>query len=95
MGQGVELALDGVDIQLEPVRHAQLVDRCEVIAEGVLGNEQPCRRPSCSERQLAAKVPTKMRIPLVLCIFPCISLIILTPAAIRVVRIITPMLAGQ
>ncbi|MDP9932215.1 type II secretion system F family protein [Variovorax paradoxus] len=45
--------------------------------------------------ELAAKVPTKMLLPLVLCIFPCISLVILTPAAIRVVRIIMPMLAGQ
>ena len=95
MGQGVELALDGVDIQLEPVRHAQLVDRCEVIAEGVLGNEQPCRWPSCSERQLAAKAPTKMRIPLALCIFPCISLIILPQAALLALLKITPMLAGQ
>jgi len=45
--------------------------------------------------ELAAKVPTKMLLPLVLCIFPCVSLVILTPAAIRVVRIIMPMLAGQ
>ncbi|MDP9600994.1 type II secretion system F family protein [Variovorax sp. NFACC27] len=44
--------------------------------------------------ELAAKVPTKMLVPLVLCIFPCISLVILTPAAIRVVRMIMPMLSG-
>ncbi|MNQ30307.1 Bacterial type II secretion system protein F domain protein [compost metagenome] len=44
--------------------------------------------------ELAAKVPTKMLLPLVLCIFPCISLVILTPAAIRVVRMIGPMLSG-
>jgi len=44
--------------------------------------------------ELAAKVPTKMLLPLVLCIFPCISLVILAPAAIRVVRTIMPMLAG-
>ncbi|WP_438999708.1 type II secretion system F family protein [Variovorax beijingensis] len=44
--------------------------------------------------ELAAKVPTKMLLPLVLCIFPCISAVILTPAAIRMVRIIAPMLAG-
>jgi len=44
--------------------------------------------------ELAAKVPTKMLLPLVLCIFPCISMVILTPAAIRVVRIIAPMLSG-
>ncbi|MNL16556.1 Bacterial type II secretion system protein F domain protein [compost metagenome] len=45
--------------------------------------------------ELAAKVPTKMLLPLVLCIFPCISLVILTPAAIRVIRMIGPMLAGH
>ncbi|PIF73605.1 tight adherence protein C [Variovorax sp. 54] len=45
--------------------------------------------------ELAAKVPTKMLLPLVLCIFPCISLVILTPAAIRVIRMIVPMLNGQ
>jgi tight adherence protein C len=44
--------------------------------------------------ELAAKVPTKMLLPLVLCIFPCISMVILTPAAIRVIRIIAPMLSG-
>ena len=38
----VQLVLDRVDIQLEPIRHAKLlVDRREVIAERVLGNEQP------------------------------------------------------
>lgn len=45
--------------------------------------------------ELAAKVPTKMLLPLVLCIFPCVSLVILTPAAIRIVRIVMPMLNGQ
>lgn len=45
--------------------------------------------------ELAAKVPTKMLLPLVLCIFPCISLVILAPAAIRIVRMIMPMLSGQ
>jgi tight adherence protein C len=45
--------------------------------------------------ELAAKVPTKMLLPLVLCIFPCISLVILTPAVIRIVRMIMPMLGGQ
>jgi tight adherence protein C len=45
--------------------------------------------------ELAAKVPTKMLLPLVVCIFPCISLVILAPAAIRVIRTIMPMLAGH
>ena len=45
--------------------------------------------------ELAAKVPTKMLLPLVVCIFPCISLVILTPAAIRVIRMIMPMLSGH
>jgi tight adherence protein C len=44
--------------------------------------------------ELAAKVPTKMLLPLVLCIFPCVSAVILTPAAIRMIRIIGPMFGG-
>ena len=44
--------------------------------------------------ELAAKVPTKMLLPLVLCIFPCISMVILTPAIIRMIRVIGPMLGG-
>jgi len=45
--------------------------------------------------ELAAKVPTKMLLPLVLCIFPCISLVILAPAAIRILHTILPMLTGH
>jgi tight adherence protein C len=42
----------------------------------------------------AAKVPTKMLLPLVVCIFPCISMVILTPAVIRIIRMVGPMLNG-
>jgi len=45
--------------------------------------------------ELAAKLPTKMLFPLVLCIFPSISMVILGPAGVQVYRIILPMLAGQ
>jgi len=45
--------------------------------------------------ELAAKVPTKMLLPLVLCIFPCISLVILAPAVIRIIRTMMPMLSGH
>ena len=44
--------------------------------------------------ELAAKLSTKMLFPLVLCIFPAISMVILGPAAVRVVRVILPMLGG-
>jgi tight adherence protein C len=44
--------------------------------------------------EAAAKVPTKMLIPLVLFIFPSVIMVILGPALIRVVRTILPMLNG-
>jgi tight adherence protein C len=42
----------------------------------------------------AAKVPTKMLFPLVLCIFPSIIMVILGPAIIQMVRTLQPMLQG-
>jgi tight adherence protein C len=43
----------------------------------------------------AAKVPTKMLFPLVLCIFPSIIMVVLGPALIRVFRTLVPMLVGN
>lgn len=45
--------------------------------------------------ELAAKLPTKMLFPLVLCIFPAISMVILGPAGVQIYRVIVPMLGGQ
>lgn len=45
--------------------------------------------------ELAAKLPTKMLFPLVLCIFPAISMVILGPAGVQIYRVILPMLGGQ
>ena len=44
--------------------------------------------------EAAAKVPTKMLIPLVLCIFPSIIMVIMGPAAIQVIRIMVPLLTS-
>lgn len=43
----------------------------------------------------AAKVPTKMLFPLVVCIFPSIIMVIMGPAAIQIIRTILPMLNGR
>ncbi|MEX8191972.1 type II secretion system F family protein [Comamonas guangdongensis] len=45
--------------------------------------------------ELAAKIPTKMLLPLVTCIFPAIVMVVLGPAIIRIVRMIMPMIAGS
>lgn len=44
--------------------------------------------------ELAAKIPTKMLFPLVVCVFPSIIMVIMGPAAIQVIRTILPMLSG-
>jgi len=45
--------------------------------------------------ELAAKLPTKMLFPLVLCIFPAISMVILGPAAVQIYRVLLPMMGGH
>ncbi len=45
--------------------------------------------------EAAAKLPTKMLFPLILCFFPAISMVILGPAGVQVFRVILPMLSGQ
>ncbi|HVL76531.1 MAG TPA: type II secretion system F family protein [Noviherbaspirillum sp.] len=49
------------------------------------------KRQSRAE-ELAAKVPTKMLFPLVVCIFPSIVMVIMGPAVIQIVRTILPMI---
>jgi tight adherence protein C len=45
--------------------------------------------------EAAAKVPTKMLIPLVLCIFPAIIMVVMGPAVIQIIRTMGPMLTGR
>lgn len=45
--------------------------------------------------EMAAKLPTKMLFPLVLCIFPAISMVVLAPAGVRIFRVLLPMMGGQ
>jgi tight adherence protein C len=42
--------------------------------------------------EIAAKVPTKMLFPLVLCIFPSIIMVILGPSIIQIARTVMPLL---
>ena len=44
--------------------------------------------------EMAAKVPTKMLFPLVVCVFPSIIMVIMGPAVVQVIRTILPMLGG-
>lgn len=44
--------------------------------------------------ELAAKVPTKMLFPPVVCVFPSIIMVIMGPAAIQIIRTLLPMLGG-
>lgn len=44
--------------------------------------------------EAAAKVATKMLLPLVVCIFPSVLMVVLGPAIIQVIRTMLPMLAG-
>jgi tight adherence protein C len=43
----------------------------------------------------AAKIPTKMLVPLVLCIFPSVIVVILGPAMIQIIRVMLPLLASK
>lgn len=43
----------------------------------------------------AAKIPTKLLIPLVGCIFPSIIMVILGPAVIQIIRTVLPLISGQ
>ena len=45
--------------------------------------------------ETAAKVPTKMLIPLVVCIYPSIVMVIMGPAVIQVIRTLLPMLGSR
>jgi tight adherence protein C len=45
--------------------------------------------------ETAAKVPTKMLFPLVVCIFPSIIMVVMGPAAIQVIRTLLPMLGAR
>jgi tight adherence protein C len=44
--------------------------------------------------QAAAKVPTKMLFPLVVCIFPSIIMVIMGPAVIQIIRTLLPMFSN-
>lgn len=44
--------------------------------------------------EMAAKIPTKLLLPLVLFIFPAIIMVILGPAVIHIIRTVLPMISG-
>jgi tight adherence protein C len=60
----------------------------------VFSDELRHRRQMRAEER-AAKIPTKMLIPLVVCIFPSIMMVILGPAIIQIIRHVLPMLGNM
>lgn len=59
----------------------------------VFSDELRHRRQVRAEER-AARIPTLMLIPLVLCIFPAIIMVILGPAMIQIVRTLVPLISG-
>ncbi|HYD97603.1 MAG TPA: type II secretion system F family protein [Noviherbaspirillum sp.] len=57
----------------------------------VFSDELRHKRQTRAE-ELAAKIPTKMLFPLVVCIFPSIIMVIMGPAIIQIVRTLLPMI---
>ena len=45
--------------------------------------------------ELAAKLPVKLLLPLIFFIFPCMFIVTIGPAVIRIIRVLFPALAGQ
>jgi tight adherence protein C len=58
----------------------------------VFADELRHKRQTRAE-EAAAKIPTKLLLPLVVCIFPAVIMVILGPAVIRVIRVVIPMFA--
>ena len=45
--------------------------------------------------ELAAKLPVKLLLPLIFFIFPCMFIVTIGPAVIRIIRVLFPAFAGQ
>lgn len=58
----------------------------------VFSDDLRFKRQSRAE-EAAAKIPTKMLFPLVVCIFPSIIMVIMGPAAIQIIRTLLPMIS--
>ena len=63
-------------------------DSLRVFSEDLRGKRQ------IRAEETAAKIPTKMLFPLVLCVFPSILMVILGPAIIQIIRTLLPSIAG-
>ena len=59
----------------------------------VFSDEMRTRRKFRAE-EMAVKIPLKLLLPLIFCIFPSLLLVLLGPAFIQVYRILLPTMAG-
>lgn len=92
LGQRVQL--EDVDALVSMLVQADRFGTSIVDALRVHSNALRTRRRLIAEER-AAKLPVKLLVPLIFCIFPSLLLVLLGPAAISVYRLLLPTITGR